>query len=51
MDPDGESEYERRLRDKHPDKMWWEDLRGHKILWALVVIAVIAMIVVGYLVK
>jgi hypothetical protein len=41
-------EYQRRLREKHPEQLWWENLRGHKWLVFLIGVAVVVMIVVGY---
>ena len=43
--------YEERLRGKHPEKLWWEDWRQHKLLVVVLAIAVVAMIVVGYVVN
>jgi hypothetical protein len=45
------SEYERRLREDHPEQLWWENLRDHKILVALIALAVLAMVVVGFVVN
>jgi hypothetical protein len=43
--------YEERLRDSHPDPLWWERLSEHKWLVFWLAVAVIAMIVVGYVVN
>jgi hypothetical protein len=51
MNPNDPSEYEERLRAKHPEKLWWEDWREHKWVVFLVALAVVAMIVVGYVIS
>jgi len=51
MNADDHDGYEDRLRDKHPDKLWWEDWRGNKWLIFWIIVAVVAMIVVGYIVS
>jgi len=42
--------YEKRLREKHPDKLWWESWRDHKWLFFWIVLAIVTMIVVGFVV-
>ena len=51
MDADDSDSYEDRIRDKHPDKLWWEDWRGNKWLFFWIIVAVVAMVVVGFLVS
>ena len=51
MNADDSDSYEDRIRDKHPDKLWWEDWRGNKWLFFWIIVAVVAMIVVGFLVS
>jgi hypothetical protein len=51
VNPNDREQYEERLRDKHPEKLWWENWREHKWLIVLLGIAVVAMIWVGYAVS
>jgi hypothetical protein len=51
MIPEDRNDYEDRIREKHPEKLWWEDWRGNKWLIFWLVVAVVAMIVVGYIVS
>lgn len=51
MNPNDREQYEERLREKHPDQLWWENWREHKWLIFFLVVAVVAMIVVGYVVS
>jgi hypothetical protein len=51
MNPNDPSEYEERLREKHPDKLWWENWREHKWLVFFLALAVVVMIVVGYVIS
>lgn len=51
MIPEDRDDYEDRIRDKHPEKLWWEDWRENRWLVFWLVVAVVAMIVVGYIVS
>jgi hypothetical protein len=51
MIPEDRDDYEDRIRAKHPEKLWWEDWRGNKWLIFWLVVAVVAMIVVGYVIS
>jgi hypothetical protein len=51
VEPNDPQPYQQRLREKHPDKLWWEDWRDNKWLIFWIVVAVVAMIVVGYVVS
>jgi hypothetical protein len=51
MNPNDPSEYEERLRAKHPEKLWWENRREHKWLVFFLALAVVAMIWVGFAVS
>jgi hypothetical protein len=48
MEPNDRDEYERRLREKSPEPLWWESLRENQWLVVVLVIAVVAMVVVGF---
>jgi hypothetical protein len=51
VNPNDRSEYEKRLRQKHPEKLWWENWREHKWLVFFLALAVVAMIWVGFAVS
>ena len=51
MNPEEGDSYEDRIREKHPEKLWWEDWRNHKWLIFWLIVAVAAMIIVGYIVS
>ena len=40
-------EYERRLRSRHSEPLWWENLGEHKRLVSWPALAVVVMVVVG----
>lgn len=48
MNPNDREQYEERLREKHPESLWWEDWRQHKWLIFWVVVAVVVAIAVGF---
>ena len=41
VNPEEGEEYERRLREKRPDRLWWENLGDHKWLAFWIVVAVV----------
>ena len=51
MNADDNDSYEDRIRGKHPDKLWWEDWRGNKWLFFWLIVAIIAMVIVGFIVS
>jgi hypothetical protein len=51
LDGNDREEYERRLRKRFPEPLWWERLGEHKLLVFLIVLAVVVMLVVGFLVS
>ncbi len=51
MSQDDRDSYEERLREKHPDKLWWESWRENKWLFFLIGLAIVVMVVIGYVVS
>jgi hypothetical protein len=51
MNQNDREPYEERLREKHPEKLWWEDWREHKWLVFFLALALGAMIWVGFAVS
>ena len=48
MSQNNREPYEDRLREKHPDKLWWENWRENKWLFFWIGLAIVTMIVVGF---
>ena len=48
MSDDDRESYEERLRERHPEKLWWESWRENKWLFFWIGLAIVVMIGVAF---